>query len=100
MRIVFRANVREPDRTRIAIARGLLFLHPGPRQRMVDHRDLVMEQVGIGLVEIDALLDDGLTVAVERHPRNIIAARQFEEARLYLEHVILAVAVLVDPLAD
>src|SRR6516165_3637619 len=100
MRIVFRANVRQPDRAWIGIARGLLFLYPGPRQRMIDDRDLVVERVGIGLVEIDALLDDGLTVAVERHPRDIIAARQLEEARLRLEHVILAVAVLVDPLAD
>src|SRR5215471_15351671 len=35
---------------------------PGPRQRVVDGGDLVAQQVGIGLVEADALLDDGALV--------------------------------------
>ena len=54
----------------------------------------------IGLVEIDALLDDGLAVLVERDAGGVVTARQLEEAGLDLEHVVLAVAVLVDPLAD
>src|SRR5258707_911002 len=37
---------------------------PGTRQRMVDRRDLVVQETRIGLVEADALLDDGLVVLV------------------------------------
>jgi len=41
---------------------------PWPRQRMVDGGDLVVQDVGIALVEIDALLDDGLVVVMQRQP--------------------------------
>jgi hypothetical protein len=33
---------------------------------MIEGRDLVVQQVGIGLVEIEPLLDDGLVVGMER----------------------------------
>src|SRR5262245_56811170 len=65
MRIGFRANLREPHRTGIWIAGGLLGLGVGPRQRMIELGDLVVKGVAVGLVEIDPLLDDGLIVAVE-----------------------------------
>src|SRR5215467_5421946 len=49
--------------------------HPRPRQGIVDGGDLVMEQVGVGAVDKDALLDDGLVVAMERDAAGIIGAR-------------------------
>jgi hypothetical protein len=46
----------------------MIFPHhrPRPRQRVVDHRDLVMQDVGVALVEIEALLEHGFVVVVER----------------------------------
>ena len=58
------------------------------------------EDVLVVLVEIDALLDDGLVVAVERHAARLVSARALEVAGLDFEHVVLAVTVGVDPSAD
>src|SRR5215475_2768381 len=60
VRVELRAHVRLPDRARIGIAERRLQLDIGPGQRVVDHGHLVVELVGIGLIEIDALLDDSL----------------------------------------
>src|SRR5262245_12943783 len=98
--IELRAHVRLPDRARIGIAEARLQLLVGPRERIVGDGDLVVELVGIGLVEIDALLDDGVAVFVERNARDVVAARQFQVPGLDLEHVVFAVAILVDPFAD
>src|SRR5215470_5979722 len=61
--VVFGAVVLVPDavgNVPIAFGHG-----PGARQRVVDGRDLVVQDARIGLVEIDALLDDGLVVLVQ-----------------------------------
>src|SRR5262245_13830549 len=100
MGVVLSADFVFPVRTWIGIAVGALFLGIGPCQRIVDHGDLVPKYVWIGLVEIDPLLDDGLAVAVERDAGRIVAAWIFEETSLDFEHVVLAVAILIDPLAD
>src|SRR5258708_27873480 len=92
MRVGFRANLREPHRTGIWIAGGLLDLDVGPRQRMIEHGDLVIKGVGVGLVEVDPLLDDGLIIPVERDARDIVAALVLEETGLAIEHIALAVA--------
>src|SRR5262245_46769153 len=98
--IELRAHIRLPDRARTGIAEAGLQLLVGPRERIIDHGHLVVELVGIGLVEIDALLDDGVPVLVERNAGDVVAARQLQVPGLDLEHVVFAVAVLVDPFAD
>src|SRR5262245_32061427 len=100
MSIVLRADVIFPSRASIGTAVGPLFLGVRSRQRIVDHGDLVPEDVLVGLVEIDPLLDHRLAVAVERDAGRIVTARVLEETCLDFEYVVLAVAILIDPLAD
>src|SRR5262249_59361082 len=94
------ANVLDPVGTRAWSAHVFLVYGPGPRQGMVDHRDLVMQNIRIVLVEMDSLLEDRLIVGMHRQAAGVEDARTFEVARLDLEHVVAAVAVLVDPLPD
>ena len=70
------------------------------RKRAVDHRHLVVQELGIVLVEVNALLDDRLTVGVGRHAGRIERTRALQVAGLDLEHIEAAVAILVDPSAD
>ena len=56
-----------------------------------------MNDVGVLLIDEEALLEDRLVVEGERQAARIECARTFEIARLGLEHVVRAVAVLVDP---
>src|SRR4051812_32763250 len=74
----------------------------GPRtgQCVVDGRYDVMHDLWIGLVAIDTLLEDGLVVKMERQAGFIVSAWPLEAAGLDFEHIVGAVAVLVDPLAD
>ena len=58
-----RADVLVPHRRMAPIAPHD---RPGARERVVDRRDLVVQDIGIGLVEADALLDDRRVVRVER----------------------------------
>src|SRR5262245_30515654 len=59
-RVLLRTHRRAPQRMRLRRALGFLGDRPGPSQRAVMDGDLVIEDVLVGLVEIDALLDDGL----------------------------------------
>ena len=47
----------------------MLTLHhiPRARQHMLDYRDFVMDDVAIGFVDGDLLLDNGLVVFVRRN---------------------------------
>jgi hypothetical protein len=49
----------------IAVATVVFGHHPRPRQRVVDHRELVVQDILIVLVQINPLLDDALIVRVE-----------------------------------
>src|SRR6266436_8559469 len=40
---------------------------PWRSERIIDDRDLIVQEIAFGLVEIEALLDDGLAIAVKRH---------------------------------
>src|SRR5262245_35339609 len=96
--VVLRATMLDP--VWVAGA-GVTARHgPGPRQRVVDGRDLIAQDVRVRLVEEDTLLDDGLIVLVQRNAARIEDARPLELARLDLEHVVAAVAILIDPLPD
>src|ERR1700730_12008984 len=98
MLIALGANGLDPDRT----ARAMVVLGHGPRtgQRIVDRRDFVVKGVRIGLVEKDALLDDGFVVRVERYAAGVESAGAFEVASLDLEDGVTAAALLIDPFAD
>jgi hypothetical protein len=56
--VVQRAVLQAPHRPRIGLADGLLNLGVRPRHVVIDHRDLVIERVAVGLVEIDPFLQD------------------------------------------
>src|SRR5712671_2736014 len=99
MAVAFGADPLAPDRPLPLLANVALLHRPGARQRIVDGGDLVVQQVGLGLVEIDPLLDDRGIVGVQRQPAGIIDARALEAAGLDFQHVVFAVAVLVDPFA-
>src|SRR5258708_2986818 len=73
---------------------------PRPRQRMIIRCDLDAQEVGVGLVEEKTLLDDTRVVVVQEHPGKFVRSGPLQVAGFDLEHVIFAVAVLVDPLAD
>src|SRR5262249_9448302 len=73
---------------------------PGPRQRMVDGGDLDAQEVLVGRIEREALLDDALPVLVQRDAAAFEGARPLEAARLDLEHAEAAVRALLEPLAD
>src|SRR5204862_522826 len=98
--IVRGAGGREPSRAGIGIALVGPVLGPRIGQGMVVRRDVVAEQVLVGLVEIDALRDERLVVAVEWNAGGIIGVWGTHGAGLDFEHVILAVAVLIDPFSD
>src|SRR5215469_3148658 len=98
--IVFSADRRLPHRARIGHAAGLLGDGPGPRQRAVDYRYVVIEDVTVGLVEMNALLDDRLIVVGKRQAGTVIDARALEAAGLDLERAVAPLAGRIDPAAD
>src|SRR5262249_2469827 len=74
---------------------------PGPRQGMVDRGNHVVQDLWIALVAEDALLEDGLVVEMKRQAGCVVSAGALEgAARFHFEHVIDAIAILVDPSAD
>src|SRR6266851_406274 len=76
MGIVFGTNIlTPPDRLVGDDAMIVPRDHPGPRQGIVNGGNLVMEQIGVCAVNKDALLDDGLVVAMERDAAGVIGAR-------------------------
>src|SRR5262245_60103374 len=99
MMIVLGTMVEMPDHI---IPLTLIFLGNGPRpcERIVDRGDLVEQEVLIGFVEGNALLDDGSTIVVQLYAACLERAGPLEAAGLDFEHVVAAVAVLIDPSAD
>ena len=67
---------------------------------MIDHGHFVVQNLRVCLVEVDSLLEDRLIVESQRQTGGIIGARSLEIEGLDFEHVVAAVAVLVDPFAD
>src|SRR5215472_13460746 len=94
------ADIFAPFRPRPAGAAEALGDRPGPGQRMVDHRDLVAQNVAVGAVEIEELLDDALVVGMQRNAARVVDARALEAAGLDLERVVMPAAGAVEPTAD
>src|SRR5260370_5129557 len=74
--------------------------HPWPGQRMVDRGDVVVQQIRIGLVEIDALLDNGLVVSVQRDAGGVEGAGTLHGVGLDHERVVAAFAIVIEPSGD
>src|SRR5712671_1784192 len=72
---------------------------PGTRQRVVDHGDLVMGNIGVILVDVYPFLDDGLIVGMQRKAAGVERTWTSEAARLHFENIVAAIAVRIDPLA-
>src|SRR5713101_316720 len=90
MLVVLDAARFVPIRTCL-LGAAVIFCHrPRMRERMVDQRDFVMEDIPVGLIAINPLLDDGLIVLMQRKPGAVQGARTFETASLDGEHVITA----------
>src|SRR5262252_701481 len=92
--------VAEPDRLVGDDPLVDLVDHPRPGERMVNSCDVVVQQVRIGLVEIDALLDYCLVVRMQRDPGGVVDAGPLQAARLDHQRIVPAVAVLIEPLTD
>src|SRR5262249_18685288 len=98
--VVLRAIVEIPDQIGTGLAHVSLGHRPGPRQRIVGGGDLVDQHILVGLVDIDALLDDGLAVVMQADAARLIGARTLEPAGLDLERGKAAARIRIDPLAD
>src|SRR5712672_929451 len=96
--VVLGAVVFEPDDVTVA---AIALVHgPRTRQRMVDRRYVVVQDVGVGFVEINTLQDDRFIVVVQRYAARFVGTGPLEIARLDLKRVEAAVAVGVEPFPD
>src|SRR5262245_55691645 len=59
-----------------------------------------MEEVDVGLVEVDPFPDDALAILVQGKAAAVEETRPFEITCFGFEHVVMSVPVLVDPSAD
>ncbi len=100
MVIALRTDAFGPDRLRTGFAAIALEHRPWMRQGMVDHGYVVEKKVGIVLVDVDAFLDDGLVVVVQRNAACIERPRAPKATCLDFQHVVFAVAVGIDPSPD
>src|SRR5260221_1294750 len=73
---------------------------PRTGESVVDRGNLVAQNIGIGLVEADAVLDDGRIVRMERSAAGIVDAGTCHAAGLDFKRVEVAVAIPVGPVAD
>src|ERR1700746_483185 len=67
---------------------------------MVDHGDFVVEDFRIGLIGEKSFFENGLIVEVEGKAGGVINARALKATRFDFKHLIVAVAILVDPSSD
>ena len=90
LRVVLGADRFEPFRARIGVARLSLADRPRPRQSMIS--DFAMQDVPIGFVQINALLEDRLIVLMKRQAGGIVFPGFLEAARFNLQNVVVAIA--------
>src|SRR5262249_16163524 len=86
-----------PYRSRIRQSPVGLGHRPRTCQRIINDRDLIMEQVLIGLAERDALLDHGLVILMQGNATDVDGARTFETTRFDFEDVVTTIPILIDP---
>src|ERR1022692_2483006 len=101
MSIAFATNfVAKPERLIAYDAPESLCDPPRAGQRMVDGGDVVVKQVLVGLVQVDALFNNGLIVLMQRDTGGVKDAGTLHAAGLDFKGVVAAVAVRIDPFAD
>src|SRR5712691_5079977 len=86
--VVLRANRLDPDR--VSFATVIPRDRPRTGQGMVDHRDFVMKNIAIGLVQVDSLFHDGLTIRVKGHATAVVTVGTFDVAGFDEERVVTA----------
>src|SRR5436190_12245154 len=96
--VVLRAVLLKPDH-RSALANVLLGYCPGSRQCVVDRCYLVIDDVLVAFVEIEAFLDDGLIVLVQRDAAGFERARSAHTAGLDPQLIETTIAAGIEPLA-
>src|SRR5258708_20932026 len=94
LKIVLCADRLDKDRVSLAV-HGLQH-SPWSGERVVISRDLVVQDIRIGLVQVQSLLDDGLAILVHWYAASIEGPRILKIAGLDFEHVVAAVAIRVD----
>src|SRR5260370_17584727 len=99
MIVGFAAVLLAPCGIGIGTAPVVLRDGPGTYQRIVDHRDLVMGNVGIILVDVNPFLDDGLIVGMQGRAAGVERTGASQAARLHFENIVAAIPVGIDPLA-
>ena len=101
MHIVLGAHgLLPPDRLIRLRAAIVLDDFPGAGERIVNRGDLVTQHVRIGLVEINALLDNRLIVLMQWNASHLKRAGAFQATGLDDQRVVATVAVLIEPTAD
>ena len=102
MIVVLGTIVIAPERSFLVWFATVCFVDgPRTRQCMVDYRDIVMEDIRIGFVQVNSLLDDGLIVLVQQGTAAVKSARPPERAvGLGFEQIIAADPLGIDPFAD
>src|SRR6516162_6686535 len=73
---------------------------PRAGQRMIDGSDVVVKQVLVGLVEVNALLNNGLIVIMQRDTGGIKDTGTLQAAGLDFKSVVAAVTVGIEPFTD
>src|SRR6266700_3860761 len=98
MRVVLGTVDKIPHRMGVALVDAVD--GPWAREGVVFDGDLVAQQVPVGFVQLKPLSDHSLVVLVQAHPAAFKRPWSFEAARFDLQHIVAAVAVCIEPLAD
>jgi hypothetical protein len=76
------------------------FHRPRPRERIVDRRHVVVQNVRVVLVKVEPFHDDAVIVVGHRHPTLVPSARSAHVTRFDFKRVVASVAVGIEPFAD
>src|SRR5579883_714500 len=100
MLVLLDAGRVAPDRASFAGAPVALGHRPWTREGMVDQSDLVVQNVSVGGIAEETLLDDALIVRMQRNSARVERAQALEAARLDHERIVETIALCFDPTAD
>src|SRR6266700_2489292 len=96
--VVLGAMILDPGRVTVALVTP--HHRPRARQGVVESRELVTQDVRIGLVKKYPLLHHRLIVLMQGNAARVENAGTLQAAGLDFEHVVAAISVLIDPMAD
>ena len=67
---------------------------------MINRGNLVVQDIRVGFIKMNSLLDHGLIIFVQRESGTLEGAWTFQVTGLDFENVEPAISVLIDPFAD